>query len=352
MSELHQPFADLLPPLTPEEFEALRASIELDGVRDAIVVDEAGNILDGHHRHSIAPDAPTRVMAGLTEGQKRAFVMAANFQRRNLSPNQKSELRERQIEIARIMKEEGSTQKDIAARLGIAQNTVSDWFNTTNIGTDISNNPSPPDNRRKLTDDEKEQIIKDSTDGTPQKQIAENYGVSQSAVSKIVGKKNGNKIPVPDGETLESLCRPHVDAGTSVAVAAQEVGIAQHSFACVRDVLRLLDMNLSEKDSVLVREVMDEMNKCQQVAVQHDRLGELINRVWGSDKHHKGAEKRRIEDFRRATGVIIQAASGLSQVEIPYFNDTETVAIDDELKTAEGQLRGFRNALKKGLKET
>jgi len=66
-------YSFLLPPLSSEEFETLRLSIEAEGVREPIWVDESGNILDGHHRRKIAPDAPVRVREGLTEAGKKAL---------------------------------------------------------------------------------------------------------------------------------------------------------------------------------------------------------------------------------------------------------------------------------------
>src|SRR5262245_53944414 len=118
-SDIQTPFRHLLPPLTESEFEALKASIERDGVRDPVIVDEIGNILDGHNRYRIDPRAPTRVKEGLTTAQKMAFVLASNFQRRNLSPDQKAELRKRQREIALTLRAEGMKQADIGAALGV-----------------------------------------------------------------------------------------------------------------------------------------------------------------------------------------------------------------------------------------
>ena len=69
-TRLRTPYADVLPPLSTEEFEALRADIRRYGVRMPILVDEAGNILDGHHRHKIDPNAPRALIEGLTEPQK------------------------------------------------------------------------------------------------------------------------------------------------------------------------------------------------------------------------------------------------------------------------------------------
>lgn len=82
-----QPY-QLLPPLTPQEYAALRADIALHGVQSPIVVDEAGAILDGHNRAAIAAelgiDCPRIVLAGLTESGKRERALALNLKRRHL----------------------------------------------------------------------------------------------------------------------------------------------------------------------------------------------------------------------------------------------------------------------------
>jgi len=136
------PFAHLLPPLTSEEKEALRASIELEGVREPIVVDEYGQVLDGHHRLAIAPDVPYRVVAGLTEAEKIAYVYNANLTRRNLSPEQKREVAQHMKGIARALRAENpqkNSQARIAALLGVSQQTISAWLNENKEDEDEKN---------------------------------------------------------------------------------------------------------------------------------------------------------------------------------------------------------------------
>lgn len=84
-----QPY-QLMPPLTPEEYAALRADIAARGVMVPIEVDETGAILDGHHRAAIADElgieAPRIVRSGWSEGQKRDHVLKVNLLRRQLGP--------------------------------------------------------------------------------------------------------------------------------------------------------------------------------------------------------------------------------------------------------------------------
>lgn len=80
----------LLPPLSPEEYAALRADIAARGVLVPVERDENGAILDGHHRSAIAAElgieAPAVTRAGLTEAQKREHVLKLNLLRRQLGP--------------------------------------------------------------------------------------------------------------------------------------------------------------------------------------------------------------------------------------------------------------------------
>ena len=66
-----------------KQLAKLKASIQTFGFTAPVLVDEAGVILSGHGRVQAAkalglPTIPTRVMAGLSEAKKRAYVIADN----------------------------------------------------------------------------------------------------------------------------------------------------------------------------------------------------------------------------------------------------------------------------------
>ncbi len=100
----------VLPPLTPDEQEGLRADIAEHGVRVPVVVDEAGNIIDGHARVAIATELgipyPQEVRAGLSEAERRIEAVVLNLARRHLTDAQRV-LAERAIEpeVARRARE-------------------------------------------------------------------------------------------------------------------------------------------------------------------------------------------------------------------------------------------------------
>lgn len=114
----------LQPRLSEEEFAALERSIVEHGVLVPVEYDEAGEIIDGHHRVEICEslglvDWPRFVRKGLTEQDKRSLSRELNFARRHLSTAQKQEV------IADQLRDTPSiSSRAIAAMLGVNDKTV------------------------------------------------------------------------------------------------------------------------------------------------------------------------------------------------------------------------------------
>ena len=117
----------ILPDLTPMEFEALKADIAQNGVLVPVEVDENGEILDGHHRvqawNELAregytlPDYPRIIRAGMTEEQKRNHARRLNVMRRQLT-------REGRAAVIQDMRRDGMTLQAIADAVGVGRGTV------------------------------------------------------------------------------------------------------------------------------------------------------------------------------------------------------------------------------------
>lgn len=118
------PKYQLLPRLSAEEFHALEQSIIEHGVLVPVEYDEAGEIIDGHHRVEICEslglvDWPRFVRKGLAELDKRKLSRELNFARRHLSTAQKQEV------IAGQLRDTPSiSSRAIAAMLGVDDKTV------------------------------------------------------------------------------------------------------------------------------------------------------------------------------------------------------------------------------------
>jgi len=112
----------LLPALATDEYDALKADIEMRGVLVPVEYDELGNILDGHHRVTICAELgitnwPRLVRVGMSEEEKRNHVRALNLLRRHLSKEQMTDER-------RKMRADGAKYQDIADATGASIGTV------------------------------------------------------------------------------------------------------------------------------------------------------------------------------------------------------------------------------------
>ena len=86
----------LLPKLSEEDYQRLRADIAERGIMVPVEVDEDGNILDGHHRMAIAQElgikCPTVVRQDMAEYDKRIHAVMLNLARRQLTTFQAVEV--------------------------------------------------------------------------------------------------------------------------------------------------------------------------------------------------------------------------------------------------------------------
>jgi hypothetical protein len=195
---LKKPFKNLLPPLSREEFSALRASIKDHGVLDPVVMDEHDAVLDGHNRLEIDPDAPRRVVSGLSEGEKMAFTIRANFARRNLSPAQKKGLLKSMKEVAAKLRAEDAkknTQKRIGELLGVSRECVAKWLrlgrHKLHNGTVTNGQPESAflaDARFTIPARVRPEIVRRHLAGESQVRIAADFKVDPSTVCRIIAR--------------------------------------------------------------------------------------------------------------------------------------------------------------------
>jgi ParB-like chromosome segregation protein Spo0J len=118
----------VLPPLSDEEYQALKEDMAENGMLVPVVQDTAGNIIDGHHRvrayqellaeGRAAGGFPTVERSGLTTEEKRDLAWRLNMQRRHLNRAQKHEAIERKLKespewadnrIAKLLGVDGKT---------------------------------------------------------------------------------------------------------------------------------------------------------------------------------------------------------------------------------------------------
>ena len=121
----YQPVLEL-PPLPPEQHEALRGNIALHGVLVPILVDGDGpvrGIIDGNRRKGIADelgyDCPEVVKDGLSDQEKRTLARALNLARRQLDQAGK-----RAIVADQLRETPGRSNRWVGKQLGVHHATV------------------------------------------------------------------------------------------------------------------------------------------------------------------------------------------------------------------------------------
>jgi ParB-like chromosome segregation protein Spo0J len=124
--EFHPLAYQVLPPLSEDDFAALKADIAARGVLIPVEYDEEGKILDGHHRVRDCRELgisewPKFIRAGLDEAGKRLHARQLNVARRHLTQDQKRALISDQL---RETPERSNRQ--IARDLGVDHKTVAD----------------------------------------------------------------------------------------------------------------------------------------------------------------------------------------------------------------------------------
>lgn len=184
MSENYQ----LLPPLSSTEYEALKADIAArGGLHSPIVLDaDTDAVLDGHHRAEACSELgiePTIERRSFdSEAHKRAFALAANLSRRQLSPEQRSAVKQAQKDVYLDLRKEGCTQADAAGLVGISRTMGTWWEDQSNVNFDNA----LADQRLSVPRDEREAIYLRREAGEALVRIAADYKVTPERIGQIV----------------------------------------------------------------------------------------------------------------------------------------------------------------------
>lgn len=112
-----------MPPLTAEQYDALKGDIMVNGVLVPVTVDQHGRVLDGHNRSSIADelgiDYPRIVVEVADDDAAMDLAVTLNGARRHLNQEQKRALIEHEL-----IRRPGDSDRAISRRVGCSPTTV------------------------------------------------------------------------------------------------------------------------------------------------------------------------------------------------------------------------------------
>jgi len=198
---LKTPYVDLLPPLSSEEFAALKADIDANGQQDPAIVDHEGDILDGNSRYRIlGAKLRTQVLPGcvdMSEAERRAYALRVNLNRRQLSPGQLTALEKDVLSpLANELRwgpdwEKGKGRPvrgvaEVGKLLGRPQRTISEWTAKSTSNGDGAVACSPTRSSQKIAEKDHPKIAARLKGGATQQQVAADMKVSQQRIAQIV----------------------------------------------------------------------------------------------------------------------------------------------------------------------
>jgi len=110
-------------------------------------------------------------------------------------------------------------------------------------------------------------------------------------------------------------------------VAAASIGIGYMAYLKIKRLVMLLEpaTGLSDSDAVMVRGVVEKVNKTNQIIPYYPEVQPLIKKVWGTTMKgmkRRGVEKRRYrrrEEYISRILALSAACERSDEIEIPYL---------------------------------
>lgn len=343
MYETH-PAAEIFPMMSAEEFVGLVEDIREHGLREPVVLFE-GKVLDGRNRVKACEEIG--IEAKFTEWPNGEdpydYVISKNMHRRHLTEGQRgmimAELPGLKLGDNQYTAEGGSqdppslSNEQAAAIAGVSAPTIK---------------------RAKV-------VLKN---GSPEDIEAVKSGASLAPIARRVTKAKSNTPPKPrregvdtreivkppDGLTLEAWFRKALALeadGLGPRRASEEIGIPYQSYLRGRDIVILADRSdLRLTDLEIIAAALKDMNQNYRVLSPHEQIANIAAQLWGyRGQRLGGTEARRLEDFERAFGHLIQAGMSADQIEIPYLSDDRAKQAVKEITEAMSHMRALKTKL-------
>jgi len=197
-----------MPPLSPEQYNALKADIMKNGIRVPVVKDQHGRIIDGNNRATIADElgihVPVEIITIASDEAAYDTALSLNCARRHLSREQI-----RALIGTEIRRRPGDSDRAIARRIGCDHKTVGSVR-----GGEIPQSDSSP----AMSPDEAEQLTA---------KIKDSLTAAVTALDSLIYEALSNAIPALEilaaltrrRRDFERNCQPGNNAEAGLAIA-------------------------------------------------------------------------------------------------------------------------------------
>lgn len=230
----------LFPDMGAAEYEEMKADIQSRGVMVPVEYDEAGNILDGHHRIKACKELgitewPSVVRLGISERDKRNHIRKLNLARRHLTGEQRDK-------VLLDMRADGMSVRQIADETKIPKSTVADVISS---------------GVRNRTPENASAIIPATVTGKDGKQYQ--------------ATRPERKAPEPElpMRPARPISIPVAKPGQVAKVAAQAQAVIEHAAPETVAKLAANDINLVQAQREVKEQAREQRREENRVIVQH-----------------------------------------------------------------------------------
>lgn len=187
-------------PLAADDLEALRTSMLARGIQVPVVIDREGFVIDGHNRVHIAVDndldIPMVAVDLFTDEEKRALAWELNRARRQMSREQKDEIRWQKVvvegqPVAEVAKQLG--ESEAATRRNVHKQAEQNIAEADESGANRADDRNAPP---VLPTEKRRAAVADKIAADPAKSdraVAKETGVDKNTVSRTRKKLNEGK---------------------------------------------------------------------------------------------------------------------------------------------------------------
>lgn len=346
--EFH-PVANVFPLMLESELAELASDIAANGLREAIWLDQAGKIIDGRNRYLACQRAKVAPAFRTFDGADPiTFAVSMNMKRRHLNEVQRGAVA---AQIANLTNGNTIGQRsaghvcpavstdEAAALLNVSPSTVKNAKIVLARGTPEEVEAMKAGEIGVAT------LAEDIRAGVPPEERGKNR-------PKI--RNTSSRVKLAPGVSMEDWARKGLAMrakGKPNHEIARDLGLGHVALGSAMDIVLLNERDdLSDRDRELAKRALDDMNEFCQPAKAHEIVAGIVERIWGApeDRRSSGRERieeRRLADFDRAYGMVVQVCRDAPSIDLPYLSKERAGQIAAELEAAARSIRDLRKRI-------